>query len=360
MQILEEELEPKLAKLREQKNEFIEYQKICRDIEYLTRIHIAFQYTQLTKVLNNCNSSITEVSNTIEKNRKQIEYNIKESEELEEQAKVLQSKIDEESGGTLNEMETELAKHSKSLSTINGEKKGLHSAIEGNKRELRDLKKTIADEENMLARKEGSVSSAASNFEKLKHEKENDLKALAECQKKMEAVSMGLESDEDKSVQDKLTQVDIEISEANTTIKKSELELKQTEASLKTLLKNEMKYGDEAFTQDKRKQEKLQSEVHNLEVQMNNLDFSEESHQKLFNQKQKLEEEIRQLKISLDRKRAYRYDLQYTDPENGFDRRRVRGRVCKLFDVKNSKFNMALSQCAGGSVSKFITLLTMV
>lgn len=67
-----------------------------------------------------------------------------------------------------------------------------------------------------------------------------------------------------------------------------------------------------------------------------------------------LQQEIRNLQVQLDRKGAYRYELQYRDPEPNFDRSKVHGMVGKLFNVKNENDYLALTMCASGSVSENI------
>lgn len=56
----------------------------------------------------------------------------------------------------------------------------------------------------------------------------------------------------------------------------------------------------------------------------------------------------------LNRKGGHRYEVQYEDPEPNFNRSTVKGMVCKLFDVKDSKYATALSTCGGGSLYNLV------
>ncbi len=47
-------------------------------------------------------------------------------------------------------------------------------------------------------------------------------------------------------------------------------------------------------------------------------------------------------------------NLEYKDPEQNFNRSRVKGLVCNLFEIKDPKFSNALEIAAGGKV--FISL----
>lgn len=65
--------------------------------------------------------------------------------------------------------------------------------------------------------------------------------------------------------------------------------------------------------------------------------------------------DIQRLQHELDNQNSYRYDFKYRTPEANFDHNRVKGRVCKLFKVKDLKFCTALETCAGGSLYSVVT-----
>lgn len=60
------------------------------------------------------------------------------------------------------------------------------------------------------------------------------------------------------------------------------------------------------------------------------------------------------MRRELDRKGCHRFEVQYKDPEPGFDRRTVKGMLCKLFDVRDLKYAAALSTCGGGSLYNLV------
>lgn len=76
--------------------------------------------------------------------------------------------------------------------------------------------------------------------------------------------------------------------------------------------------------------------------------------EELENQKKQLSDQCREYKYKLDQKNAYQYSFDYSDPEPNFDRNRVKGMVCNLFDVQNNRDSLALSMCSGGSVCRCI------
>lgn len=92
--LIQEEVQPKLDKLRREREQYVEYQKICRDVEYLTRLYISYQYLQLQDNVKNCESTIQEITNSIENQKQKIEHNIEESKQIEENTKQLQEEMD--------------------------------------------------------------------------------------------------------------------------------------------------------------------------------------------------------------------------------------------------------------------------
>lgn len=67
-----------------------------------------------------------------------------------------------------------------------------------------------------------------------------------------------------------------------------------------------------------------------------------------------LNNECKQMQHELERKGGHRFEVQYRDPEPGFDRRTVKGMMCKLFDVRDAKYSAALSVCGGGTLYNLV------
>jgi structural maintenance of chromosome 2 len=93
--LIRDEIQPKLDKLRKDQQQYIEYQKICRDVDYLTRIHISFKYLQCCKAVENCEANIQKITDEIEKHKETIVQNTKEIGEIEERVKEIQDKLNE-------------------------------------------------------------------------------------------------------------------------------------------------------------------------------------------------------------------------------------------------------------------------
>ena len=93
-QLIQDEIQPKLEKLRKDQQQYQEYQKICRDIEYLTRIHISYKYLQCLKNVENSEENIKKLNENIDKNKETIEKNLNEIKEIEASVKEIQDKLE--------------------------------------------------------------------------------------------------------------------------------------------------------------------------------------------------------------------------------------------------------------------------
>lgn len=45
-QILTEEITPTLSKLKEERSQYLEYQKVQRELEHLTKLYVAYRFVQ--------------------------------------------------------------------------------------------------------------------------------------------------------------------------------------------------------------------------------------------------------------------------------------------------------------------------
>lgn len=127
---------------------------------------------------------------------------------------------------------------------------------------------------------------------------------------------------------------------------------------------NDKQSKDTLYAKDQELCDKLESEIAGFSEKMQAIDYEDGSNEALQERKNVLQYEIRDLNHQLDRHNAYRYELQYRDPEPNFDRTKMRGMVGKLFNVRDEKNNLALMMTAGGSVNavdaSFSVLLLLI
>lgn len=196
-QLLQEEINPRMDKLREEQAAYMEFQQLKRDIDHLTHIHISYMYLQRKKAVENCEKAIESANLFVENSRQDIVKNIAESEAIDDECKTIQANIESESGGNLAEMEKELDAKLKTEAQASGVRKGATQEVDSEKRRLKTLQKNLSKDESALEQKTKKMSEVGDMFQQLKDAAENDKKAYEEAQKRFQAVSTGLEMDED-------------------------------------------------------------------------------------------------------------------------------------------------------------------
>lgn len=85
-----------------------------------------------------------------------------------------------------------------------------------------------------------------------------------------------------------------------------------------------------------------------MQDQLSRINYEERTLERLDERQSQLNALCRQLQNDFNYKGAHRFDIEYRDPEPNFDRRKVRGMVCRLLKVRDPKYSAALSTCGGG------------
>lgn len=136
------------------------------------------------------------------------------------------------------------------------------------------------------------------------------------------------------------------------------MELKHTEAKFRTK-SGESKSNDAAYLKDQRMLQHSETEIGKLKDNLGRIAYVEGTLERLEERKVELQEQRRDLRTKIDRAGGHRYELKYRDPEPNFDRNRVFGMLCMLFDVRDAQRNaMALGVCAGGAVNSYISVFS--
>ncbi|XP_062137204.1 structural maintenance of chromosomes protein 2 isoform X2 [Drosophila sulfurigaster albostrigata] len=195
--LLEEEVLPKLDKLRKERTAYQEYQKICRDIEFLTYIFISARYLKLCDALQSVEASEEKIENRIATCRETHARNLEEIESTDVKVKDIQHKIDEEMGGALKSLEEQLSAKRAIEAKASGSLKAAKGTIEQDQKKIRMANKNISEDEAALLKKQQAMAMVKDEFQGLKDADANDAKAYEDAKRKLEAVSQGLSTNED-------------------------------------------------------------------------------------------------------------------------------------------------------------------
>lgn len=151
--LIREEVEPRLEKLKQEREQYISYQKILRDLDFVTRLHISHKYLQLQEAVKNSETMVQQITKKIEDHKLKITTNIEETQTIDEETKVLQAEMDNDTGGTIKELEEDLSKLNKVEAATSGKRNAAKDTINAERRTLKQLQKSIKDDEAVLQQK---------------------------------------------------------------------------------------------------------------------------------------------------------------------------------------------------------------
>eukprot|EP00112_Aurelia_sp_Birch-Aquarium-sp1_P013858 Seg2963.2 transcript_id=Seg2963.2/GoldUCD/mRNA.D3Y31 product="Structural maintenance of chromosomes protein 2" protein_id=Seg2963.2/GoldUCD/D3Y31 len=352
--ILSEDITPQIAKLKQDRSNYMEYQKVMREIEHLRKLCIAYEFLRAEEMKK---SSGTELEAMME-NKKQLEERFKEIEVsvnmINEHVKELQQQKDAQSGGVLKELETKVNELSKTDVKVNSDLKYAKEALKGENKRKKEMEKNIADDEAQLKAKGKEISKREDGLKKLEDKSNADAEAIAAAQKHFHAVSAGLSSNadgEDKTLADQLMDCKNVISESDTEIKQANMKLKHNEGELKKK-KADLKSTEKGYEKDAAVAAKLQKEKDKIEADLKKLDFQEGKERDLISKVGSLEKEVQQLRGVIENLELKFPHLafDFRSPNASFDRSKVKGLVCRLMKVKDMKTATSLEVTAGGKL----------
>ncbi|XP_078047334.1 structural maintenance of chromosomes 2 [Augochlora pura] len=356
--ILKEEIGPKLARLREEKAQYVEFQRVERELEHCKRICLAWKYVNAINDSQKAEGNVQVVKDKINEKMKSIADGEEELNNIDKECNEIILKRDTETGGQLQTLEKELGdiekKQFKLLAEVNSNKEDVKAANKA----IEELKTNIKDDENAFTSKQKEFAKVGDLFKQLKETDQQDCKAVQAAQEKYQKITSGLlesQDGENATLEQQLIAVKQAATEAQTQYKQCDMTLKHNKEQLKkktTELKNT---GDEykKYTKDLDDKEK---ELQNLENQLKKLDYQDGTIESLKEQRLTLRNEIRVLEEKVDyfESRYPQIRFEYQKPEPNFNPKSVKGVVGKLVTVKDKRAAYALDIVAGGKLYNVI------
>ncbi|XP_010841824.1 PREDICTED: structural maintenance of chromosomes protein 2 [Bison bison bison] len=349
--ILEEEITPTIQKLKEERSSYLEYQKLLREIEHLSRLYIAYQFLLAEDTKERSAEALKEMQDKIKKLQEEVSENDKKIKALSHEIEELEKRKDKEVGGILRSLEDALTEaqrvNTKSQSAFDFKKKNL--ASEENKR--KELEKNMVEDSKTLAAKEKEVKKITDGLSALQEASNKDAEALAVAQQHFNAVSAGLSSNEDgaeATLAGQMMACKNEISKTQTEAKQAQMKLKHAQQELKTK-QTEIKKMDSGYRKDQEALEAVKKLKEKLETEMKRLNYEENKEESLLERRRQLSRDISRLKETEEALLARFPNLRfaYRDPEKNWNRNCVKGLVASLISVKNSSATTALELVAG-------------
>ncbi|KAI8425455.1 hypothetical protein MSG28_007200 [Choristoneura fumiferana] len=355
--IIREDIAPKLQKLQDERAQFQEYQKVVRELENVSRLYVAYK--------RESQEGSREGDRRAGRHSEQadeIKSNEDTSKALEKDIEELNRRLDEQSGSTLKQLETEGLSLEKTEAAASAAHKAAKEAGTSHDKRARLLERALADDEQALAAKKKILSEViyivshprfrtlSSTFESLRSASETSEAALADAQAKFISVSTGNEG-ASESLQDQLMAAKQEASEASTSISQAQMEKRHAEDRLKTL-EREFKASSAQFTKDQENIGKHQAQLDKLQAELSSMNFSEARNTELKGLTRRLQADSTAKRDALDRlgSTLQRCQFRYQPPTRDFDASKVHGIVARLINVNDPVYCTALETAAAGKL----------
>ncbi|XP_009987093.1 PREDICTED: structural maintenance of chromosomes protein 2, partial [Tauraco erythrolophus] len=356
--VLDEEITPTLQKLKEERTSYLEYQKVVRAIEHLSRFCVAYQFVLAEEKKVSSGEVLKKMQADVENLQESMAESEKKVTQLNEEIAEMKKKKDEEVGGTLCALEGELSEiqrvYAKVQSALELKKQNLKS--EENK--YKELVKSMEEDSKALVLKEEEVKKIENELNALQELSEKDADALAAAQQHFNAVSAGLSSNDDgeeATLAGQMMTCKNEISKAVTEAKQTQMKLNYAQKELKTK-QAEVKMMDEGYKKDHEVLKALKKTKEKLEDQMKKLNYEEEKEAALLAKKKTLTHDISRLRELYEGLMAKfpQLHFEYTNPERDWNPNWVKGLVVSFITVKHLSNAKALEAAAGGKLYNII------
>ncbi|KAG9342525.1 hypothetical protein JZ751_016530 [Albula glossodonta] len=350
--ILEEEITPTLQKLKEERSSYLEYQKLMREIEHLSRLYVAYLFVCAEESKVKSADDLKVMQESIGKLQESMAENERKVQELSLEIQQLEKKRDKDVGGVLKSLEDALSEvqrvDAKAQSALDLKKQNLNDETKKRKQ----LVKSMEEDKKVMAAKEKEVSKVMEKLRSVQEEGQKDAEALVTAQQHFNAVSAGLSTNEDgeeATLAGQMMACKNDMSKAETEAKQAQMKLKHAQQELKTK-QAEVKKMDSGYKKDQDAFEAVKKLKEKLEGEMKKLNYEDGKEERLIEMRRTLSREVGQLRETYESLMAKFPNLrfEYMDPEKNWDRNKVKGLVANLITVNDVSNATALEVVAGG------------
>lgn len=359
--LINETILPKLEQLRKEHANLIDYQNLLGELEILSKHLIGWQFLQNQKKADKALDKTAKCKDVIEN----FESTIKELEnkrsDITSQINKLEQKSDEMSGGRIAELENDLKLEEKVDIKETGNLDRLNDNLEEIKKKKNDVEKQLKKDEQLKNKKNNEYENLKHDFDKIEEEYTDAQSEYEKAQRNYDAIAAGKALNEDgeasESLADQLIKAEEDYNRSNTEIKITKTKLSHNETQLKEKKAEANKYKTE-YEKDNKHIAEIECTVIDMKKKLDVIGYNDLQYNKLMEERQLLLENLNKAKNIIKTEEANYYsqlNFEFTNPTPNFNRNTVKGLVCKLFTIKDSKYARAIESAAGGRLYHVIT-----
>ena len=354
-ELLRDEIEPKLEKLRTEKRAFLDFQQTQSDLERLTRLVVAHDYIRYKEKLKQSASDLEakkQRAKDLEAGGDRMKIEILR---LEEDIKKVRADRDKElrKGGKFQALEDQVKEHSHEMVRLTTSIDLKKSSLTEEQERKKTIDKSVEELEVQLKEKSEASEKIQEKYERAKADWDKTAAEVEQKEELLQTLQTGVASKEgqESGYQGQLHDARNRVSAAAT---------EQEQAKLKiSHLEKRIKEDEPKARKAKQQNSGLLKDLEGLRLQAKKLEAELAKHgiesgkeDELSQRESVLEKDIRALRQESDafKRRVSNIDFSYSDPSPNFDRSKVKGLVAQLFSLDEQKVaaGTALEICAGG------------
>ena len=354
-ELLKEEIEPKLDKLRTEKRAFLDFQQTQSDLERLIRLVVAHDYIRNKEKLKQTAHDLEakrQRAADLEDAAKRLKGEIAN---LEEDVKKVKAAREKElrKGGKFQALEEEVKTHSHEVVRM-ATLFDLKQASMNEERERRKgFQKSVKELEAQVKEKSNFYEKLQSRYDAAKADLDKQTAEVESKEELLQTLQTGVASREgqESGYQGQIQEARNRVSAAATEQEQAKLKITHLEKQIKED-EPRAKKAKEQNSGLLRDLETLKAQANKLESELSKLGFEPGKEESMYQQEASLQKQIRTVREQADglKRKVANIDFSYSDPSPGFDRSRVKGLVAQLFTLDKEKAHAgtALEICAGG------------
>ncbi len=354
-ELLKEEIEPKLEKLRMEKRAFLDFQQTQNDLERLTRVVVAHDYVRNQDRLTNSAADLEakrQRVNDLETGKDKLEHEISNLEEDIDRVKAQRDK-EMRKGGKAQALETRVKEHKHEIVRLTTVLELKQTSMNEEKDKYTTGQKTVADLQKQLEQKTVVYEKLQAQYDQARAELEKQSAGVETKEELLQTLQTGVASKEgqESGYQGQFQDAKNRASAASTGQEQAKLKISHLEKRIKEE-EPRAKMAKEQNAGLLNDLEGLKAQAQKLEAHLAKIGFEAGKEDEMYKEEKTLQEAIRALRQQADvvKRKVANIDFNYTDPTPNFDRSKVKGLVAQLFTLDKDKADAgtALEICAGG------------
>lgn len=354
--LLDEEITPKLDKLRDEKRSFLAYQKRSTEIERLTRLLMAWEWNESTERVKRKDAEVQKRTEQLAAQKEQAASRERELASAEAEKKAAIKRRDKEiaKGGQFQKLEAQVAEFEKKIVSLDTQVELKQASIRDEESRAANLKEAALELETGLAAKIEEVEEVNNKYNMMKTQHDTFQQKYQSNQELLQSLQTGLSDGANSSgggylgqlaeTKARIVQAETEEEQIRRQAALVERELADAQGRWK---KVEKEASDGAKTIEKGKQD-----VEKLKRSLAGMNWSDEKETNLASSLKKARDALKGLTEKRDglRQRLSNLDFSYSDPAPNFDRGKVKGLVANLIEIDSANYSKstALEIAAGG------------